>query len=134
MTRIKGWERHLLDFIASRRAEPFAWGANDCCTFANGAALAVTGENVMEGVRPYSTALGAARALVEAGCRSFEELVDRLLPVVPVGLAKRGDLALIEKDGNGLLMVVEGETLVGPDTSGVMRLPRARAVKAWRVG
>ncbi len=136
MKRLEGWEIALLDFISSRRAAPFQWGKheNDCCSFANGAVMAVTGEDVMKDVRNYRSEAGAARALVEAGVSSFEELIDRRLPALPVGMARRGDLALAQKDNESVLTVVEGDWLVGPDLDGLLRLPRSCAVKAWRVG
>jgi hypothetical protein len=134
--RLEGWDIRLLDFIASRRREPFKWGKreNDCCSFANGAAMAVTGKDIMKDVRNYRSEAGAARALVEAGVSSFEELVDRLLPAQPVAFARRGDLALAQKGNETVLTVVEGDFLIGPDLDGLMRLPRSAAVKSWQVG
>lgn len=133
--RPEGWEGRLLAYIASRRREPFKWGKreNDCCSFANGAVIAMTGRDVMKDVRNYRSEAGAARALVEAGVGSFEELIDRLLPALPVGMAHRGDLALINDGNMPALMVVEGEWLVGPDLDGLKRIARAYAIKAWRV-
>ncbi len=134
--RPEGWERRLLAYIASRKREPFAWGkrANDCCSFANGAVMAMTGRDVMADVRDYANEAGAARALVEAGVSSFEELVDRLLPAIPAGMAQRGDLALVSDGNMPVLMVVQGDMLVGPDHEGLKRAPRTRAAKSWRVG
>jgi hypothetical protein len=136
MKRVEGWDIRLLDFIASRQREPFQWGKreNDCCSFANGAAMTVTGKDIMKDVRNYRSEAGAARALVEAGVSSFEELVDRLLPAQPVAFARRGDLALAQKGNETVLTVVEGDYLIGPGLDGLERLPRSVAVKSWRVG
>lgn len=132
--RTKGWETRLLDFIASRRAEPFAWGTNDCATFAADAALAQTGVDPMAEWRGYATEFGAGRVLVDAGAETLADLVQRVLPECPVGMAQRGDIALVNDGNMAALMVVEGDTLVGPDVDGLKRVPRSLAARAWRVG
>lgn len=113
---------------------PFAWGrdANDCVSFGLGAVEAQTGRTDLRHRLPnWRTETGARRVLARIG--GLEAAVDSVLTSVPLAHAQRGDIALVEHPVTGAkaLMVVEGDTLVGPDASGARRLRRSRMVKAW---
>jgi hypothetical protein len=118
----------LARYLAERRAMPFAWGrkGNDCAAFAGGAIKAQTGRDPLAGLR-WSTATGAARLIARLG--GMEAAVSaRLTPIAPAK-AHRGDLAGVADGRFGLLlMVVEGETLIGPGNS---RAPRSAMIHAW---
>lgn len=121
----------LLGFIAERASMPFAWGseANDCISYAAGAIKAQTGKNPLRKAPRlrWKTEAGAGRVIGRHG--GIEAAIDaRMTPVRPT-MAKRGDLALVR--GVRCVMVVEGDTLVGPGPNGEVRLPRAAMVKAW---
>ena len=124
------WPERLLAYLAEREAMPFAWWINDCCTFARGAVLAMTGADLMADVTPYRTPEEAGRILRAP----LEEFLDQRLTRVPIGLAQRGDVALVkslDRDRPRMaLTIVEGPTLVGP---GAARLPRTAARLAWAV-
>lgn len=134
MTRPEGWEQRFVAFLTGRAQMPFAWGANDCCTFAADCAEAITGTDPMADLRGYDSEIGAGRVLVKSGVESFEALVDAIFDEVPVGMARRGDLALAMQGNEAGLMVVEGDWLVGPSEDGLKRVPRDRMIRAWRVG
>jgi hypothetical protein len=134
MTRFDDWDARLIAYLAERLRMPFAWGFNDCCTLARGAVEAMTGEDAMAGLEPYTKERGAAKTLRAAGVRSFVELVDARFERVPGAFAQRGDLALAVLGGRETLCVVEGETICGPGERGLVRLPREVMTVAWRVG
>lgn len=67
LTRLRDWPERLDALLRSRAARPFEWGRNDCCTFVADAIEAMTGRDVMESVRGYSTALQAQRLAHERG-------------------------------------------------------------------
>ena len=117
-------------FLSERDAEPFAWGdhANDCVSTAAAAIVAQGGRDFLAQMR-WSTEDEAYAALDAAG--GLEEAVSaHLSPIAPAS-AKRGDIGAITA-GNGLiLVVVEGETVVGPGPRRLRRLPRALLVTAW---
>lgn len=121
----------LVLLIEARMRAPLAWGkrAHDCVSFAGAAALAQTGEDFLKGLPDWTTARGAARVL--KGLGGLEAAVDGVLPTVPLALAQRGDIGLVEIDGVASLMVIEGETLVGPGVDGLVRRPRGDLRKAW---
>ena len=128
MSRIGPWETALLEYIASVRREPFAWGTHDCCTFSAGAVEAITGEDPMPEYRgKYDTALGSARAL---DGQSLESVLDDKFEEGPIGFAQRGDLAWFD-DSVG---VVAGDYAWFVGEEGLERVARSMWDKTWRVG
>jgi hypothetical protein len=69
-TRISNWPSFLHAFVDVRRDVPFAYGTNDCCTFAADAVQLIYGVDPMADLRgTYATAREAKEAigdLVEA--------------------------------------------------------------------
>lgn len=57
--------------------------------------------------------------------------VDTVLSPIPLAMAARGDVVLVDGAEGPFLMVVEGLTLVGPGPLQLRRLPRAAMVQAW---
>ncbi len=121
----------LIALLDARMRAPFAWGrrANDCVSFAGAAVRAQTGVDVLADLPSWTTAIGAARALKHVG--GLETAVSARLVSVPLALAARGDVALVDAR---TLMIIEGHTLVGPGPSGLVRRPRADMVRAWSAG
>ncbi len=125
----------LIAYLDARSAAPFAWGVNDCVSFAAGAVLAVTGEDLFAraGVKvTWSSAKGAARKLKAWG--GVEGAVSSLLTEIPIAAAHRGDVALLEVEGRQSLCIFEGDLIVGPGLKGLVRQGRANAVRAWSIG
>lgn len=121
----------LAAFLSARQAMPFEWGrgANDCGAFAGEAVLAQTGRNPLIGLR-WSGKAGALRLIARAG--GLGPLVaDRLREVEPA-LAQRGDIALARSGQSSMqgevLMVIEGQMLIGP---GSTRAPRSAMLRAF---
>jgi len=121
----------LLTFIESRQRSPHAWGreANDCCSFPIQAVEAMTGRNPC-GRLTWTTRSGALRVIKRSG--GLEKAIDRYFVRIAPARAMRGDIAGVADAKFGLHpMIVEGETLVGPDGKGNRRLPRRAMVVAW---
>lgn len=129
--RISTWEAALSEYIDSKRDAPFEYGVNDCCMFAAGAVLAMTGEDPMSEFRgKYRSLAGAVRALKEIGQGDLEATIDAKFPVVPVGVAQRGDLAYFD---NSIGVIMGGWAWFVSD-DGLERVPRSMWDKAWSVG
>ena len=134
------WEARLTAFLASARGRPHDYGRHDCLLFAAGAVDAQTGHDYARGFRGrYRSERGAARLLRRLGHRRPEQLIDALLPQIPIGFAQRGDIVL---DGEGIPGIcVGGEALfVGAGEDGAVPergfavLPRGEWRRAWAVG
>jgi hypothetical protein len=130
--RFRDWQSRLAAFVESRRHEPFAWGTNDCCTFACSAVESMTGHDPAEGLREHRTAAEAAEVIRDNG--GIEALAcSRLGAEIVTGLAAVGDIGYAEcaSDRWGLVVCI-GEHWTGPGESGLVVLPKGAAVRAWR--
>lgn len=143
MARYEDWPKRLQDYIAERRAQPFAYGTNDCCQFARGAAIAITGQDPMALVSSYKTATRAKVLQGRLGA-SLEEAVESVLgglgyEAVSPAFAQRGDIVLAEVPSDGGLMPATGivdfcgtrALFVGQN--GLCSLPVSKCLQAWRV-
>lgn len=129
--RIPNWESALSDYIESKRDEPFVYGVNDCCMFAAGAMIAITGIDPIPEFRDqYNSLASSVRAIKELGAGDLEKTIDGKLPEIPVGLAQRGDVAFY--DGS-LGVVMDGYAWFVSD-DGLERIPRSEWAKAWSIG
>lgn len=125
------WAEVLIGYIEARETTPFTWGKEkqDCCSFANGAVKAMTGFDAMADLPDYCDAGSADLILVTP----LEDLLDQRFPRAPLGMAQRGDIGIAELNGLDTLMIVEGQTLVGPGRRGLVRVERAQMRAAWTV-
>ena len=124
------WPERLARYIDSRAAEPFAWGENDCASFASAWVEQMRGETI--GLPPHGTAASAAQSLRARG--GLEAAASDVLGVpIDAMLAQRGDIAMVRIAGRESLSVVVGEYAAGPGPNGVVLVPMADAVVAWRV-
>lgn len=131
---------------------PFAWGRNDCCTFAAGAVEAMTGEDPAAAFS-YHTLAGAVTTLREiTGRDDYAEglacLPDALgFARVAVLCAQRGDLVLVppgqRDDVVGELVCelvpalgvvsLNGRLAVAPGLEVLRLIPVAATLAAWKV-
>jgi hypothetical protein len=138
MMRYPDWEVRLAEYLEPLRDQPFQWGVNDCAIFAAGAVKAMTGTDPMRGLRGYRSDAAAERTLRERGQGTLIRTLNAMFERVPVGMAHRGDLVLVE----GALGIAMGDVAfqVGQHGTheGLIRQPRVVAgvsnwKKAWRV-
>lgn len=133
--RVQDWSIRLPAYIEERRALPFAWGEQDCCQFARGAVVAVTGWDPASdwGLRAYRSPRGGLAQLARLGGVAALPLRAGFLDV-PVLLAQRGDLALLDNAGDPALGVVLGDSAAFAGKQGLEFVPVAQCSRAWRVG
>ena len=133
MTRLEDWPLRFDSFITSRLCSPFAWGRNDCALFAADQVLAITGQDVADGLRSHRTATQAARVIRRHG--GLEAITSRLLVSCAVNGARQGDVLLVRHMGREMLSVCfDAQCVVAPALQGLAMLSRSAAVRAWRVG
>ncbi|MBB3639790.1 DUF6950 family protein [Variovorax atrisoli] len=130
--RLPNWQERFSDFGKARASMPFAWGSNDCCTFAAAAVEAITGKNPMSSVASYTTEIAAMRLVVAAaGLRALacEYLGSSVSPL----MAGVGDVVLVENEGREMLAVCNGANVMAPSKLGMVALDMSAAKAAWRI-
>lgn len=130
--RSADWQERFAAYIRARTEMPFAWGPNDCCSFAAGAVEAMTGRNPMEGIQAYDSPLAAARMVEEGG--GLHALASSLLgdAVSPL-MAAVGDVVLVENRGRELLAICNGTGVLAPAADRLAALDMTAARAAWKI-
>lgn len=124
----------LIAFLEDREAWVFGYGAgpttHDCARFCGAGVEAVTGVNPLTGFSSrWTTRRGARRVLAAHG--GMAQAVGEVMCEIAPSLAPRGMVGMLADEQ---LVLFEGETLVGPGPGrGLVRRPRAHAVRAWAV-
>ncbi len=131
--RLPDWMHRLAALIAERLDRPFAWGPNDCASFAADSVFACTGFDALAELRGHRRNARQARTR-EAAIGGIPAALERagFAPVLPC-LAQRGDIVMLEQGRRPVLAVCNGEDAVAPGKKGLMHAPMSRALKAWRV-
>ncbi|MBA2152965.1 hypothetical protein HNS33_08895 [Enterobacter roggenkampii] len=126
------WHNRLIAVIRAAEKRPFLWGEHDCCLFAADCAEAMTGDNFADGWRgTYDSVTGAKKALLRGG-GSLEKVLTKYLDEVPVKMAQRGDIAVVENAGNRCAGVIYGGAVWVPGETGLVCL-RIKPLSTWRV-
>lgn len=126
------WHNRLIAVIRAAEKRPFLWGEHDCCLFAADCAEAMTGDNFADGWRgTYDSETGAKKALLRGG-GSLEKVLAKYLDEVPVKMAQRGDIAVVENAGTRCAGVIYGGAVWVPGETGLVCL-RIKPLSAWRV-
>lgn len=129
--RISTWEDALSNYIAVKRYDRFEYGFNDCCLFAAGAVIAVTGEDPMPEFRgKYDSLKGSLKVIKEIGAGTLEATMHSKFLQIEIGHAQRGDLAFFD-DSVGVVM---GSFAYFVSDDGLERVNRSLWDKCWGVG
>lgn len=139
VTRREDWPARLGEAIDAARVEPFEYGRHDCALWVGTAIEAITGEDPTAPYRGrYTTEIGWKRLVTaELGeGATFEAGWTRLLgEPVPVAMAGRGDVVMIDQEGERAVGVVDlsGERVACVSLDGIEFVPLSLAVTAWKV-
>ena len=126
------WHNRLIAVMRAAEKRSFLWGEHDCCLFAADCAEAMTGENFADGWRgTYDSETGAKKALLRGG-GSLEKVLAKYLDEVPVKMAQRGDIAIVENAGTRCAGVIYGGAVWVPGEAGLVFL-RVKPMSTWRV-
>lgn len=136
MMRLPCWPERLAALIEARRETPFRWGAQDCCTFAADAVLAMTGRDPIAPWRgTYASEAEGDAILGEGGMAAFVErlLADFGAREVPPPFARRGDWALVTIGNQAICGVVLDGRCAIPGTDRLQFVPQRRIARAWAI-
>ncbi|WP_349304660.1 hypothetical protein [Pseudoalteromonas sp. BDTF-M6] len=121
------------DFITARTNMPFEWGINDCCLFVADWVECATGHDPAFGCRDaYSTQAGAFKHIFKLGFKDVRSVFkDRLNTPVPVHYARRGDLALVEDNGELIGGIIGVGSVYCVCEEGLVSLPMDRVAEVF---
>ena len=130
MKRLDNWPALLAKYFAEKKDKPFIWGENDCCRFADGAVIAITGQSMMTSFN-YANEKQALRLLKTR----LEELTSKELgQSIKPAFAQRGDVVLIQRGEMPALAVCDGSVWHGAGLTKMETGQMLEAICAWKVG
>lgn len=130
MNRLDNWPALLAKYFLEKKDQPFEWGKNDCCRFADGAVIAITGQSMMQSFN-YASEKQALRLLKTR----LEELASKELgQSIKPTLAQRGDVVLIQRGEMPALAVCDGTVWHGAGLTKMETGQMSEAICAWKVG
>lgn len=130
--RLHDWSIQFEAFTRARRYMPFAWGTNDCCTFAADCAEALMGNPCAASLRGHSTAKQAYRSLKKHGGVAGIATAALGQPV-PILSAQVGDVVLSKAGKRDMLAICNGGNCLAPSANGMVSLGMDTATMCWRV-
>ncbi|KQZ81869.1 hypothetical protein ASD64_08910 [Mesorhizobium sp. Root157] len=134
MTRVVDWERRLKAAIQKHQGLPSQYGVSDCYLIADDAVEAVTGKTMFGlAARRYSTPVGAAKQLRKRGFETVEDAFAARFAAIPPTLAQRGDIGVIERNGEICGGVFTAIGFAIRDDKRVLFLPVSAVKAAFRV-
>lgn len=133
MERLPDWPTRLADFIEARSKRAFCWAESDCCLFVCDAVESFTGIDPAAPWRGlYMSEKGARRLIRDnGGVAGLASIA--FGPPVPVALAGRGDVVLIDSPTGEGLAVCIGSLLAAQGKDGIEFLPLSQAKAAWKI-
>jgi hypothetical protein len=134
MTRRQDWPERLAEYVEARIDSPFAWGTNDCVTFAMDAVQLMTGVDPIASIRgTWDSPLAAVQAMEPFGGTARGVVTAFMGESIDPRTARRGDVVLVENGGREVTAVCIGSHAAGPGVEGLLMVPMVDAIAAWEV-
>lgn len=134
MNRQPDWHKRLTDYVAVASSQPYSPGRMDCAIFSAGAIEAMTGVDVLRGLRGYRSIPEGLRKARAKGYDGPEEVFAAKLPAIAADAMRAGDLAILPGDNGCALGICQGRLIYGVGPAGVVMAPRSAALRGYRVG
>lgn len=133
LRRVPNWSSRLNEHVEAFRDLPFAWGTNDCVTFAATAVECVTGHR--PAMPTWSNAREAARLLsARNGLEVCIENLELFIRLDRIRQARRGDIVLVPQAAGPAVAVCLGHCWVAPGLQRLTFGSLSEATAAWKVG
>ena len=132
--RLPNWEFNLANFLKRSAKRQFKWGEFDCCLFACDAAKIVNGiDGAVDFRGRYTTRIGAFKALKKYGKTTVADTLSFVFGnPVPLLLANRGDIALVNNNGEQIAAVVFNG-IWAVSESGLIQLSSDDVIHCWSI-
>lgn len=135
MPRIKGWERALLEEVKRHAALPFSWEQSNCVYFPMDCVKAITGADPWEEVRGICKSEDDfKRGMARYKFKNLGDAFGAKFSEIPLLNLSRGDIAVVEQDGELGGAVCINTYLVGKARTGMAYIPISLALRAFKVG
>lgn len=133
--RLENWPERLWDVVQYHTDAPFAWGSCDMVTFPVACALAISNPSASPNIEGYYEDAEGLAALFEMN--EWEDISgayeDMGLEEIPPSLAQRGDLGVMDQNGELVGCVFVDAAVLWKSQLGMKRVDRSNVLRAFRV-
>ena len=131
------WQIKFDNFIEAHMEKPFEWGKWDCCLFSDACIKAMTGQSLIPKELVWKDKESALQAITDYGVtlkNSIKKASKRKdLEKVDLNYLQKGDLIVMEQDGNNVCGMFNGAKTLGVNDEGIVVLKDFKIIEAWRI-
>jgi len=131
--RVQAWAVELALVIEKHGGLPFQYGVSDCGVLAADAVYAVLGEDILKPYRGYKTKAGAGRILRKNGCENVGELFAKHFKEGDKSAAMRGDIGVVDFNGEVAGGVFTGSGFVCKSEMGIFFADYSQITRVFEV-
>lgn len=133
LKREPGWEARLTQHVIEFMDRRFRWSHADCLAWSCGAVEALTGVDLMVGLRGYRSEAEGIRFGRKLGYDGLEDLFRKNLEPAPIAMLVDGDIVALEVDGRISMGVLAPPDVLAMMPTGLGTVPISYAVRGYRV-
>lgn len=133
IARLPGWEARLSAHIVAHLNAPFEWGKTDCVMFSAGAVRALSGVDLVRGMRGYRSLAEGLRFARAKGFRAYEDIFARRLRVASVEMLAPGDVVVVEQNDQDIMGIFGGTVAHVMTEAGCQTLDAGQIVRGYAV-
>lgn len=134
--RLPDWPERLAAFIEQRRHRPFAWGDNDCASFAAGAVAAMTGTDTAAWLPGSWVDEEAAASALRAGGgmgRIGSQVLGAPVRGPAASMVGRGSVVCVRLPRATLGVAAGNGYWCAPGAAGLVWRPMSEVRRAWEI-
>lgn len=134
-SRVDGWEKRLTAVFIRHHAAPFDYAGSNCVSLMADAIEALTGRRPFdELIHGVENAQQYRRRIARAcGKASLSHFLSLHFDEIPPTYAQRGDLCIIDVDGDEHGAVMSDDTVLAKSRTSMMRCSRSMITRAFKV-
>tara|TARA_R100001015_G_C4551479_1_gene113251 strand:+ start:382 stop:798 length:417 start_codon:yes stop_codon:yes gene_type:complete len=131
------WQIKFDKFIEANMEKPFEWGKWDCCLFSDACIKAMTGQSLIPKELVWKDKESALQTITDYGITLKNAIAKaskrKDLEKVDLNYLQKGDLIVMEQDGNNVCGIFNGAKTLGVNEEGIVVLKDFKIIEAWRI-
>ena len=131
------WQIKFDKFIEANMEKPFEWGKWDCCLFSDACIKAMTGQSLIPKELVWKDKESALQAITDYGITLKNSIAKaskrKDLEKINSNYLQKGDLVVMEQDGNNVCGMFNGAKTLGVNEDGIVVLKDFKIIEAWRI-
>ena len=137
MKKKADWQKYFNEFIDVNMHKPFHWGKWDCCIFSDSCINAMTGTTLIPKQLVWKDKKSALQAITGYG-NTLQNSISKAakakkLENININYLQKGDLVVIEKNGDQVCGMYDGSKTIGPSEDGIAAIAGSNIIDAWRI-